>query len=154
MTRSPKKDWISAMLACEVWDIAPSCWKYPVERHPTLHMPAWPKFSPLSAIASFRRDFGHHAHPIWRRLIVSYGDICKGECTKTNHEPQTPWKQTSPQKFRQDSGRTGKDFPKYGTPGSIQSGRKWWPLSAHVTMSSYFLHNEVSSLQISLQYPH
>jgi len=26
-----KKDWISAMLACEVCDVVPSCWKYPVE---------------------------------------------------------------------------------------------------------------------------
>ena len=32
------------------------------------------------------RDFGHHAHPIWRHLIISYGDIWKGEFTKTNHE--------------------------------------------------------------------
>jgi len=38
-------------------------------------------------------------------------------------------------------------------PGSIQSGRKWRPLPAHVMMS-HFLHNEVSPLQISLQYPH
>ena len=47
-----------------------------------------------------------------------------------------------------------KDFPKYGAPGSILSGRKWWPLSAHVMMSSHFSHTEVSPLQISLQYPH
>jgi len=53
-----------------------------------------------------------------------------------------------------DSGRTGKDFPKYGAPGSILSGRKWWPLPANVMMSSHFLHNEVNLLQISLQYPH
>ena len=53
-----------------------------------------------------------------------------------------------------DSGLTGKDFPKYGAPGSILSGRKWWPLPAYVMMSSHFLHNEVSPLQISLQYPH
>ena len=53
-----------------------------------------------------------------------------------------------------DSGRAGKDFPKYGAPCSILSGRKWWPLSAHVIMSSHFLHNEVSSLHVSLQYPH
>jgi len=43
---------------------------------------------------------------------------------------------------------------KYGVPGSILSGRKWWPLSAHVMMFSYILHNEVSPIQISLQYPH
>ena len=48
----------------------------------------------------------------------------------------------------------GKDFPKYGAPGSILSGRKWCPLPAHVMMSSHFLHNEVSPLQISLQYSH
>ena len=48
----------------------------------------------------------------------------------------------------------GKDFPKYGATGSILSGRKWWPLPAHVMMSSHFLHNEVSVLQISLQYSH
>ena len=53
-----------------------------------------------------------------------------------------------------DSGRTDKDFPKYGAPGSILSGRKRWPLPAHVMMSSHFLHNEVSPLQISLQYLH
>jgi len=53
-----------------------------------------------------------------------------------------------------DSGRTGKDFPKYGASVSILSGRKWWPLPAHVLMSSHFLHNELSPLQISLQYHH
>jgi len=52
-----------------------------------------------------------------------------------------------------DSGRTGKDFPKYGVTGSVLSGRKRWPLPAHVMMS-HFLHNAVSPLQISLQYPH
>ena len=72
-----------------------------MEQHPTLHMPAWPKFSSFSVTASFRRDFGHRAHPIWRRLVISYGDIWKGEFTETNHKPQTPWKQTSPKKFRQ-----------------------------------------------------
>ena len=71
------------------------------ERYPTLHTSAGPKFSPLSATALFRRDFAHSARPIWRRLIISYGDIWKGEFTKTSHEPQTPWKQTSPKKFRQ-----------------------------------------------------
>jgi len=52
-----------------------------------------------------------------------------------------------------DNERTGKDFPKYGAPGSILSGRKWWPLLAHVMMS-HFLYNDVSPLQISLQYSH
>ena len=53
-----------------------------------------------------------------------------------------------------DGGRTGKDFPKYGAPGSILSGRKWWSLPARLMMSSHFIHNEESPLQISLQYPH
>jgi len=35
-----------------------------LQRHPTLHTPAWRKFSPFSATASFRRDFGHRARPI------------------------------------------------------------------------------------------
>ena len=52
-----------------------------------------------------------------------------------------------------DCRRTGKDFPKHGAPVSILSGRKWWPLPAHFMMS-HFLNNEVSPLQISLQYPH
>jgi len=38
-------------------------------------------------------------------------------------------------------GRNGKDFKKYGVPGSILSGRKCWPLPAHVMMSSRFSHN-------------
>ena len=46
-----------------------------------------------------------------------------------------------------DSGRTGKDFPKYGASGSILSGRKWWPLPARGMMSSHFLRNEVSPLK-------
>jgi len=45
-----------------------------------------------------------------------------------------------------------KDFPKYGAPGSILSGRKRWPLSAHVMMSLHFSHNEPTPVQISLQY--
>jgi hypothetical protein len=49
---------------------------------------------------------------------------------------------------------TGKDFPKYGAPGSILSGSKWWPLPAHVMMSSHFSQNERTLVQISLQYQH
>jgi len=53
-----------------------------------------------------------------------------------------------------DSGRTGKDFPKYGAPGSILSGHKWWPLPAYVMMLSHFSHNQRTPVQISLQYLH
>jgi hypothetical protein len=45
-----------------------------------------------------------------------------------------------------------KDFPKYGAPGSILSGSKWWQLPAHVMMSSHFAHKERIPVQISLQY--
>ena len=55
---------------------------------------------------------------------------------------------------RSDSGPNGKEFPKYGALCSILSGRIWWPLPACVMMTSHFLYNEVSPLQISLQYPH
>jgi hypothetical protein len=65
-------------------------------------------------------------------------------------------RQVKPRLVREpsDSGHTCKDFPKYGVPSSVLSGCKWWPLPSHVMMSSYFLHNEVSPLEISLQYPH
>jgi hypothetical protein len=36
-----------------------------------------------------------------------------------------------------DSGRTGKDFPKYGAPGSVLSGRKWWPLPARYDVITF-----------------
>ena len=55
-----------------------------MERHPTLHTPAWPKFNPFSATVSFWRDFGHRA---CCHLILCYGYIWKGEFTKTNYEP-------------------------------------------------------------------
>ena len=57
-------------------------------------------------------------------------------------------------KFRQWQRTYWQGLSKNGAPGSILSGRKWWPLPTHVMMPSYFLHNEVSPLQISLQYPH
>jgi hypothetical protein len=46
-----------------------------------------------------------------------------------------------------------KDFPKYGAPSSILSGRKWWPLPAQVIISR-FSHNERTPVQISFQYLH
>jgi hypothetical protein len=52
--------------------------------------------------------------------------------------------------------RTGKDFAKYGAPGSILSGNKWWPLPGHIMMSLYFSYKErtCTPVQISLQYHH
>ena len=72
-----------------------------MERHPTLHTPAWPKFSPFSATASFRRDFGQRARPIWRRLIISYGDIRKGRVYQNKPPTIGALKSKPPKKFRQ-----------------------------------------------------
>ena len=86
--------------------------------------------------------------------------VCSGSGSERENLPkQTTNHRRLKSKHRQrdsgsDSRRSGKDFPKYGVPGSILSGRKRWPLQACVMMSSYFFHNEVSPLQISLRYPH
>jgi len=110
----PKKDWISAMLACEVWDVAPSCWKYLIQSssssNPALHTPAWPKFSPFSATASFRRDFGHHARPIWHHLLISYVDIWKGEFIKQTMNHRCLESKHHQRNSGSDSRHTGKDF--------------------------------------------
>ena len=119
-----------------------------MERHPTLHTTAWPKFSSFPATASFRRDFGHHAHPIWRRLIISYGDIWKGQFTKTNHEPQTPWKQTSLKKFRQLRRTYWQGLPKMWRAG-------FNPVWTQMVATSSACYDVVACpLEISLQYPH
>jgi len=113
-----------------------------LQRHPTLHTPAWLKFSPFLATASFRKDFGHRVRPISHRLIISYGDIWKGEFTKqtANH-----WRFESKHHRKHsgsDSGRTGKDFPKYGAPGSILSGHfqhmLWCRHISHTTIVFLF----------------
>jgi hypothetical protein len=70
----------------------------------------------------------------------------------TNH--RRPQSKHHERNSSSDSGRTGKEFPKYGEPGSILSGHKWWPLPAHVMMSSHFPHNERTPVQILLQYLH
>jgi len=59
-----------------------------------------------------------------------------------------------PKKFRLWQWTYWQGLSKYGMPGSILSGHILWPPPAHVMMSSHFLHNEVSPLQILLQYPH
>jgi len=46
--------------------------------------------------------------------------------------------------------RTRNFFNNSNTKEYIATGRKWWPLPAHVMMSSHFLHNELSPLE----YPH
>jgi len=129
-----------------------------MERHPTRHTPAWPKFSPFSATASFRRDFGHIARPIWHRLIISYGDIWKGQFTKQTTNHRRLESKLHQRNSGSDSGRTGKDFPKYGAPGSVLSGHKCWPLPARydvvtfLTQRTYSCSNfvTISSLVLEL----
>ena len=119
-----------------------------IEQHPTLHTPAWPKFGPL-ATASFRRDFGHCARPDLTPSDCFLWGYLKGRVYRNKPRTIDALKANiTGRNSASNSGRTGKDFPKYGTPGSILSARKWWPLPANVVMSSHFLHNEVSPLQI------
>jgi len=120
-----------------------------MERHPTLHTPAWPKFSPFSATASFRRDFRSDAAWLFLTGISERESLPKQTTNHRRLESKHHRRNSG-----SDGGHTGKDFPKYGVPGSILSGRKWWPLPACVMMSPHFLHNDVSQLQILLQYPH
>jgi len=88
----------------------------------------------------------------WLILIIEISERESLPKQTTNHrclESTHHWRNSG-----SDSGCNGTDFPKYGALGSILSGRKWWPLTAHVMMMSHFLHNEVSPLQILLQYPY
>ena len=75
------------------------CWRWP----PFAFRQDWTRRAIFWKVlaCTYRSDFGHYTRPIWLCLIISYGDILKGEFTKTSHEPQTPWKQSSPKKFRQ-----------------------------------------------------
>ena len=86
----------------------------------------------------------------WLFLVgISERDSLPKQTTNHRHlESKHHWRNSG-----SDSGHTGKDFPKYVAPGSILSGRNWWPLPAHVMMS-HFLHNELSPLQILLQCSH
>jgi len=107
---------------------------------------------PFSVTATFQRDFVATAlarsEATWL-FIVGMSERETLPKQTTNHRRfENKYHRRNP---GSNSGRTGKDFPIYGTPGSILSGRKWWPLPAHVMMSSHSLHNEVNTLQISLQ---
>ena len=118
-----------------------------------LHKPSWPKFSLL-------RQPRHYEGTLATALARSAAwSFLMGTFERESLPKQTTncWRLESKDHRRNsgsDCGRTGKDFPKYGAPGWILSGRKWWPLPAHVMMSSHFVHNEVSPFQISLQCPH
>ena len=126
-----------------------------MERHPTLHTPAWPKFSPFSATTSFRRDLWPPRSPDLTPPDYFLWGYLKGRVYQNKSRTIIALKANITEEIQAVTADvTGKDFPKYGAPGSLLSGRKWWPLPAHVMMSSHFSHTEVSPLQISLQYPH
>ena len=75
----------STFVVWEMWRHHNMCWKWP----PFASRQDWTRSAIFWKVlaASFQRDFDPRASPIWRRLIISYGDIWKGEFTKTNHKP-------------------------------------------------------------------
>ena len=152
------------MLACEVCDVAPSCWKYTTESSSSSiwHQTHIPQFTRQYGRNTFlfrrpRHFEGNLANALARSdaawlFLIGISERESLPKQTTNHrrlESKHPrWNSGS------GSGRSGKEFSKYSAPGSILSGRKWWPLSAHVMLPSHFLHNEVGPLEISLQHPH
>jgi hypothetical protein len=108
-----------------------------------------PANQPVSCLTHLSADLCHLVEGTYtiRLLFVSVSVMC--EFT------QDSWKMY---RYILEKGvfvvreRTGKDFSKYGAPGSILSGSKWWPLPRHVMMSSHFSHKERTPVQISLQY--
>ena len=146
-----------------------------MERHPTLHMPAWPKFSPFFGDRVFSKGFWPPRSPdltppdyfLWGILeedktlplryshyIILYYIISERARLASLSDIPIRINQAASDRASAVAKFTGNDFTKYGAPCSILSGRKWWPLPAHVMMSLYLLHNEVSPLQVSLQYSH
>ena len=109
-----------------------------------------PASQPVSCLTCLSADLS----VIWLRVPTQYG-CCSWVLTVMCEFTQDSWKMyryTVEERVFIVRECTGKDFPKYGAPGSIMSGRKWWPLPAHVMMSLHFSHNERTPVQISLQY--
>ena len=122
-----------------------------MERHPTPHTPPWPKFRPF-----FRqpRNFEGTLATALARSDAAWAYL-KGRVHRNKPQTTDALKSNITEEIQAvTSDVLARTFPKYGAPGSILSGRKLWPLPAYVMMSSHFVHNEVSPLQISLQYPH
>jgi len=110
-----------------------------------------PASQSVSCLTRLSADLCHLAEGAWLFLmeISERGNLPKQTTNHRRLESKHHRRNSG-----SDSGRTGKDVPKYGAPDSILSGRKWWPLPAHVMMSSHFSHNERTPAQISLQYRH
>jgi hypothetical protein len=68
----------------------------------------------------------HRALPVWRRLIISHGGYLKGYSSPKQTTSHIDALKANITEDIQSvtAERTGKDFPKYGAPGSILSGRK------------------------------
>ena len=65
-----KKDWISAMLACEVRDVAPSCWKYPTESSSSSNW--FTKVLKISIYAAVVMVASNKMGPIMRRRDIPH----------------------------------------------------------------------------------
>jgi len=91
-----KKDWISAMPACDVWDVAPSCWKYPIE---SSSLSNWftatshTSHASMAEIQSFSGDrviskglWTHRSPDLTPPHYFLWGYL-KGRVYQTNHEP-------------------------------------------------------------------
>jgi hypothetical protein len=125
-----------------------------MERHPTLHTPAGPKFGPFFSDRIISKGLWPPRSPDLTPPDYFLWGYLKG----TFYQNKTTNHRRLKSKHHQrnsdsDNGRTGKDFSKDGVPCSILFGRKWWPLPAHVMMS-HFSHNERTAVQIWLQYLH
>ena len=65
-----KRDWISAMLACEVGDVAPSCWKYPIESSSSSNW--FTKVLKISIYAAVVMVASKKMGPIMRRRYIPH----------------------------------------------------------------------------------
>jgi len=142
----------STFVVWEMWRHNDMCWKWP----PFAPRQDWTRQAIFWKVlaASFRRDLATalaRSDAAWLYLMgISEWESLPKQTTNHRRLETKHHRRNS----GSESGRTGKDFPKYGAPGLILSGRKWWPLSAHVMMSSHFSHKERTPVQISLQYLH
>ena len=125
-----------------------------MERRPTLHTPAWPKFSPFFGYRVISKGLWPPRSPDLTPPDYFLWVYIKGRFYQNKPRTTDALKANITEEIQALTTEVMARNSKYGAPDSIPSGRKWWPLPAHVMTSSHFLHNEVCPLEISLQYPH
>ena len=74
----------STFVVWEMWRHHNMCWKWP----PFASRQDWARRAIFYKVLA--RDFGRRARPIWRCLIISYGDIWKGDFTLPFRYPHLP----------------------------------------------------------------